>query len=436
MPCPRPLAGALPGAARVGPARPPARGTAVRAAPGPDEVPHPLSAALKIPDLALSAAERLLPLDALPPAADAPALSVALSARSGPGDGGARASPRASGEHLRADARGGGGPRARPPARGSKPLQPPPGRPGLLRPAGFRAGGLRRDSAPDLAGEEDRLAHMHRVAAELSTRPPHGRWEVLELRAGGQPTEGPCDLNRAGARLPHGDASADAALVTGAECLADPLRALTEAVRVLRPGGALVAAVGASPGPGAGRGWRERTVPDRARLLRDYLEAAGLEGCRVTRGDAGGVLAAGRRPRAPAPGPLQAAVEARRGGGMRGAGHLSANVVLGEIELREEWEARRQGGGGGGGGGGAGPAGLSGPLRGRLSGEGGGGAGEERATYERWAAAYRSLAAEARALGVPDHAIPPLPDPPSRDGLRAARDRLSGIIASMLSSGL
>lgn len=46
------------------------------------------------------------------------------------------------------------------------------------------------------------------------------------------------------------------------------------------------------------------------------------------------------------------------------------------------------------------------------------------------------MAADARELGVPASAIPPLPPNPSAADVRAARDRLSGLLASFLSAGL
>ena len=58
------------------------------------------------------------------------------------------------------------------------------------------------------------------------------------------------------------------------------------------------------------------------------------------------------------------------------------------------------------------------------------------ATLERWEAAYRQMAVDARRMGVPAYAIPELPPSPSAEQLRAARDRLSGLLASFLSAGL
>lgn len=53
-----------------------------------------------------------------------------------------------------------------------------------------------------------------------------------------------------------------------------------------------------------------------------------------------------------------------------------------------------------------------------------------------WADAYLSLAAEARKLGIPASAIPPLPPGIDTERLRAARENLEGMIASFLSAGL
>ena len=46
------------------------------------------------------------------------------------------------------------------------------------------------------------------------------------------------------------------------------------------------------------------------------------------------------------------------------------------------------------------------------------------------------MVADARDLGIPASAIPQLPTNPTEAELRAARDRLAGMIASFLSSGL
>jgi hypothetical protein len=46
------------------------------------------------------------------------------------------------------------------------------------------------------------------------------------------------------------------------------------------------------------------------------------------------------------------------------------------------------------------------------------------------------MVADARDLGIPASAIPQLPANPTEPELRAARDRLAGMIASFLSSGL
>lgn len=46
------------------------------------------------------------------------------------------------------------------------------------------------------------------------------------------------------------------------------------------------------------------------------------------------------------------------------------------------------------------------------------------------------MAADARELGIPTSAIPALPARPTEEELRAARERLSGIMASFLSAGL
>jgi len=43
---------------------------------------------------------------------------------------------------------------------------------------------------------------------------------------------------------------------------------------------------------------------------------------------------------------------------------------------------------------------------------------------------------DARDLGIPASAIPALPPQPTAEQLRAARERLEGMIASFLSSGL
>ena len=46
------------------------------------------------------------------------------------------------------------------------------------------------------------------------------------------------------------------------------------------------------------------------------------------------------------------------------------------------------------------------------------------------------MAADARQLGIPASAIPALPAQPTAEQLRAARERLEGMVASFLSAGL
>lgn len=60
----------------------------------------------------------------------------------------------------------------------------------------------------------------------------------------------------------------------------------------------------------------------------------------------------------------------------------------------------------------------------------------DRLTIDRWREAYRQMAQDARDIGIPASAIPSLPDNPSKEDLKSARDRLNGIIQSFLSSGL
>ncbi|PRW55894.1 type VII secretion [Chlorella sorokiniana] len=55
---------------------------------------------------------------------------------------------------------------------------------------------------------------------------------------------------------------------------------------------------------------------------------------------------------------------------------------------------------------------------------------------EQWQLAYQQMAADAQTLGIPASAIPQLPAQPTAAELRAARDRLSGMMASFLSAGL
>ena len=50
--------------------------------------------------------------------------------------------------------------------------------------------------------------------------------------------------------------------------------------------------------------------------------------------------------------------------------------------------------------------------------------------------AYKRMALDAQDLGIPATAIPQLPDAPTEEQLREARDRLDGIIASFASSCL
>lgn len=57
-------------------------------------------------------------------------------------------------------------------------------------------------------------------------------------------------------------------------------------------------------------------------------------------------------------------------------------------------------------------------------------------TLERWRTAYRELAGDARAMGIPGSVIPVLPDGASAADIRAAREHLSNMIASFTSSCL
>ena len=60
----------------------------------------------------------------------------------------------------------------------------------------------------------------------------------------------------------------------------------------------------------------------------------------------------------------------------------------------------------------------------------------EQRTIERWIVAYNQLANDAVVIGIPHSAIPPLPQNPTKQELRGARDLLNGMIQSFLSSGL
>ena len=55
---------------------------------------------------------------------------------------------------------------------------------------------------------------------------------------------------------------------------------------------------------------------------------------------------------------------------------------------------------------------------------------------ERWRAAYYAMAADAVENGLPPSAVPLLPTTADADALRAARDHLSGMIASFTSACL
>lgn len=59
-----------------------------------------------------------------------------------------------------------------------------------------------------------------------------------------------------------------------------------------------------------------------------------------------------------------------------------------------------------------------------------------QSVLERWLQGYDQMAADAIALGIPSSAIPDIPRPLEGGVLRAARDRLKGMIESFLSSGL
>lgn len=59
-----------------------------------------------------------------------------------------------------------------------------------------------------------------------------------------------------------------------------------------------------------------------------------------------------------------------------------------------------------------------------------------RHMLERWEAAYRQMAEDAHKLGIPRSAIQCLPERPTKEELRAARDHLDGMIQSFLSAGL
>jgi hypothetical protein len=55
---------------------------------------------------------------------------------------------------------------------------------------------------------------------------------------------------------------------------------------------------------------------------------------------------------------------------------------------------------------------------------------------EQWANTYEVMAKEALELGIPQHAIPELKCPLSREGIIEARDLLNAIIESRMSSNL
>jgi hypothetical protein len=57
-------------------------------------------------------------------------------------------------------------------------------------------------------------------------------------------------------------------------------------------------------------------------------------------------------------------------------------------------------------------------------------------TIERWTEAYKQMSRDAQELGIPASVIPKLPDTPTKEELRQARDHLERMIQSFLSAGL
>jgi len=238
------------------------------------------------------------------------------------------------------------------------------------------------------------------------------------------------DLNGSRSGIPVPDRSIDAVLCcSGFAFLTRPLEVMRECRRILRDDGVMVVSFSSHYYPEkAVVGWIDRDMPQRAELVSDYLISAGFAEAEVVgdvacdgagdrvggpglRGaDDASTSTAGGDPfvavvgRCRAAGDAAARGAARRAAGSRGPLHGvggAANVVLGEMELRDESGARVSAG-----------------------------------TLERWARAYAALADEARAMGIPDHAIPKLPSALDPVSIREARDLLTGIIASRLSSEL
>ena len=57
-------------------------------------------------------------------------------------------------------------------------------------------------------------------------------------------------------------------------------------------------------------------------------------------------------------------------------------------------------------------------------------------TIERWTSAYKEMCSDARIMGIPASALPQLPQNPTKEDLRSARDYLNLMIQSFLSAGL
>ncbi|WIA34988.1 hypothetical protein OEZ86_013268 [Tetradesmus obliquus] len=218
-----------------------------------------------------------------------------------------------------------------------------------------------------------RVAGQGMNGQELAGNTALGEWWVQDLNA--QPL-----------LLEQLDASFDAVLcVNGLQYLTQPELVLTEAWRVLRPGGLLLVAFGAHCWPEkALASWAARDMDQRTQLVAALLQANGFEQWFTTPGLAGlaGVAAA----------PADAAAAA---GGTRS-----------EQQQQQQQQA---------------------DVSAAFS--------DER-LLQQWVGSYEVLVGDAAELGIPRSVIPQLGPQPTPGEVQAAVAHLQAMVASFLSAGL
>lgn len=227
-------------------------------------------------------------------------------------------------------------------------------------------------------------------AAELAANPQLTGWSVQ-------------DLNRQQRLGGVADASLDAVLCAcGVQYLTQPEAVFAEVRRALRPGSLFILSFSGSCWEDkAIAGWLQRpSLRARAQLVQQLLAAAGFPPAQEVLWDP----------------PAAGSNSSESSGGGRGDPFAALVAARPAAEVEQA-------------------AALTPPALREADAASGGGAVSPEA-LERWVVAYCQMAADARELGVPASAIPPLPPNPSAADVRAARDRLSGLLSSFLSAGL